>query len=143
MSTFRQALDSNAPTPASAGPTVGATPVGPAPPAPVRSNRVDPDWKYISTVEEGNTNDSVYTFCEKIMKGGITRAKEHLMIKFGNVAGCKMVPKDVIAELWEYYHQKKNRGRQSATPENTEEQSVNARELDLESLGFIFSEEDA
>ncbi|XLU53189.1 hypothetical protein S245_047837 [Arachis hypogaea] len=59
MSTFRQALDSNAPTPASAGPTVGATPVGPAPPAPVRSNRVDPDWKYISTVEEGNTNDSM------------------------------------------------------------------------------------
>ncbi|RYR77762.1 hypothetical protein Ahy_A01g002366 isoform C [Arachis hypogaea] len=29
------------------------------------------------------------------------------MIKPGNVAGCKMVPKDVIAELWEYYHKKK------------------------------------
>ncbi|KAL4397132.1 hypothetical protein AHAS_Ahas01G0161300 [Arachis hypogaea] len=48
---------SNAPTPASAGPTVGAAPVGPAPAAAVRSNRVDPGWKYISTVEEGNTND--------------------------------------------------------------------------------------
>ncbi|XLT35521.1 hypothetical protein HN873_066813 [Arachis hypogaea] len=107
MSTSRQALDSNAPTPASAGPTVGAAPVGPAPAAAVRSNRVDPGWKYISTVEEGNTNDTVCTFCGKIMKGCITRAKEHLMIKPGNVAGCKMVPKDVIAELWEYYHKKK------------------------------------
>ncbi|XP_020963291.1 uncharacterized protein LOC110264956 [Arachis ipaensis] len=142
MSTSRQVLDSNAPTPASAGPTVGAAPVGPAPAAAVRSNRVDPGWKYISTVEEGNTNDTVCTFCGKIMKGGITRAKEHLMIKPGNVAGCKMVPKDVIAELWEYYHKKK-RGRQSATPESTEEQSVNARKLDLESLGFGLSEEDA
>ncbi|XP_057756371.1 uncharacterized protein LOC130975625 [Arachis stenosperma] len=37
----------------------------------------------------------------------------------------------------------KNRGRQSATPESTEEQSVNARKLDLESLGFELSEEDA
>ncbi|XLT10962.1 hypothetical protein HN51_056755 [Arachis hypogaea] len=43
----------------------------------------------------------------KITRGGITRAKEHLMIKPGNVAGCKMVPKDVIAELWEFYNQKK------------------------------------
>ncbi|XLR30862.1 hypothetical protein S83_058762 [Arachis hypogaea] len=59
MSTSRQVLDSNAPTPASAGPTVGAAPVGPAPAAAVRSNRVDPGWKYISTVEEGNTNDTM------------------------------------------------------------------------------------
>ncbi|XLS56876.1 hypothetical protein HN51_006631 [Arachis hypogaea] len=40
MSTSRQALDSNVPTPASAGSTVGAAPVGPAPAAPIRSNRV-------------------------------------------------------------------------------------------------------
>ncbi|XLT91892.1 hypothetical protein HN873_013567, partial [Arachis hypogaea] len=105
MSTFRQVLDSNALTPASAGPTVGATPIAPA--APVRSNRVDPGWKYINTVEKENTNNTVYSFCGKIMKGGIKRAQEHLMIKLGNVDGCKMVPKDVIAELWEYYHQKK------------------------------------
>ncbi|XP_020988795.2 uncharacterized protein LOC107463415 [Arachis duranensis] len=38
---------------------------------------------------------------------------------------------------------KKNRGRQSSTPASTEEHSVNARELDLDSLGFGLSEEDA
>ncbi|XLS55949.1 hypothetical protein HN51_005704, partial [Arachis hypogaea] len=98
---------SNAPTPASAGPTVGAAPVGPAPAAAVRSNRVDPGWKYISTVEEGNTNDTM------------------LLLNYGSITI------------------KKNRGRQSATPGSTEEQSVNARELDLESLGFGLSEKDA
>ncbi|XLT74319.1 hypothetical protein S245_031419 [Arachis hypogaea] len=116
MSTSKQVLDSNAPTLASAGPTVGATPVGPAPTAPVRSNRVDPGWKYISTVEEGNTNDTVCTFCGKFMKRGITRAKEHLMIKPGNVVGCKMIPKDVIIELWEYYHQKKKTRKTKCHP---------------------------
>ncbi|XLS77444.1 hypothetical protein HN51_061669 [Arachis hypogaea] len=37
----------------------------------------------------------------------------------------------------------KNRERQSATPASIEEHSVNARELDLESLGFGLLEEDA
>ncbi|KAL4349643.1 hypothetical protein AHAS_Ahas10G0062500 [Arachis hypogaea] len=97
MFTFTQALYSNAPTPASAGPIVDVVPIGPT--TPVRSNRVNPGRKYISTVEEENTIDTVCNFCGKFMKGGITRAKEHLMIKPGNVVGCKIVPKDVIVEL--------------------------------------------
>ncbi|XP_020979180.1 uncharacterized protein LOC110271879 [Arachis ipaensis] len=148
MSTSRPARNSDAPAstpvpvpaPASAGHVAGTAS---RPAAAVRATRIDPGWKYVTAVEEGNTNDTIYNFCGKITKGGITRAKEHLMIKPGNVAGCKMVPKDVIAELWEFYNQKKNRGRQSSTPASTEEQSVNVRELDLDSLGFGLSEEDA
>ncbi|KAL4394702.1 hypothetical protein AHAS_Ahas02G0178400 [Arachis hypogaea] len=64
------------------------------------------------------------------MKGCITRAKEHLMIKLENVAGCKMVPKDVITELWEFYNQRKNRGKKCATPKNTEERSEDAQGID-------------
>ncbi|XLR37847.1 hypothetical protein HN51_024611 [Arachis hypogaea] len=111
--------------------------------AAVHATRIDPGWKYVTVVEEGNTNDTICNFCGKITRGGITREKEHLMIKPGNVAGCKMVPKDVIAELWKFYNQKKNRGRQSSTSASTEEHSVNARELDLDSLGFGLSEDDA
>ncbi|XLU68937.1 hypothetical protein S245_027990, partial [Arachis hypogaea] len=37
----------------------------------------------------------------------------------------------------------KNRERQNSTPASTEEHSVNARELDLDSLGFGLSEKDA
>ncbi|QHO19728.1 uncharacterized protein DS421_11g331560 [Arachis hypogaea] len=92
MSISRQALDSKVPTPASASPAAGTAPVGPA--TPIHSNRIDPSWKYIITIEEENTNET-------------------------------------------------NRGRQSATPGSTEEQNVNARKLDLESLGFKFLEEDA
>ncbi|KAL4343371.1 hypothetical protein AHAS_Ahas11G0071700 [Arachis hypogaea] len=46
-----------------------------------------------------------------------------------------------IDPSWKYV--KKNRERQSATPASIEEHSVNARELDLESLGFGLLEEDA
>ncbi|KAL4349766.1 hypothetical protein S245_032685 [Arachis hypogaea] len=77
------------------------------------------------------------------MKGGITPTKVHLMNKPGNVARCKIVSKDVLAELWEFYNQKITRGKKSATSVNTEEHSVNARELDLDSLEFGLSEEDA
>ncbi|XP_057739693.1 uncharacterized protein LOC130956701 [Arachis stenosperma] len=63
MSTSTQALDSNAPTPASASPIVDAAPIGPT--AHVRSNRVDPGRKYISTVEEGNT---INTTSEKLFE---------------------------------------------------------------------------
>ncbi|KAL4344104.1 hypothetical protein AHAS_Ahas11G0145000 [Arachis hypogaea] len=97
MSISRQALDSKVPTPASASPAAGTAPVGPA--TPIHSNRIDPSWKYIITIEEENTNETVCKFCGKIMKRGITREKEHLMIKLGNVAGCKMVPKDIIVKL--------------------------------------------
>ncbi|XLS61301.1 hypothetical protein HN51_015529, partial [Arachis hypogaea] len=64
----------------------------------IRATRIDPGWKYVSAVEEKNTNDTICNFCGKIMRGGITRAKEHLMIKLGNVVGCKMVPKDEDAQ---------------------------------------------
>ncbi|MED6209401.1 hypothetical protein PIB30_054300 [Stylosanthes scabra] len=46
-------------------------------------------------------------FCGKNMKGGITREKEHLMIKPGNVVGYTMVQKEVIAEFWDYYNKNK------------------------------------
>ncbi|XLR01924.1 hypothetical protein S83_068122 [Arachis hypogaea] len=114
MSTSRPARNSDAPastpvpapvpTSASAGHAAG-TAARPA--AAIRASRIDPGWKYVTAVEERNTNDIICNFCGKITRGGITRAKEHLMIKPGNVAGCKMVPKDVIAKLWEFYNQKK------------------------------------
>ncbi|XLU68050.1 hypothetical protein S245_027103 [Arachis hypogaea] len=107
MSTSRPTRNSDAPAPVSAS-TGHAAGTAARLAAAVRATRIDPRWKYVSVVEEGNTNDTICNFFRKIMRGGITRAKEHLMIKPGNVVGYKMVPKDVIAELWEFYNQKKN-----------------------------------
>ncbi|KAL4373353.1 hypothetical protein AHAS_Ahas05G0073300 [Arachis hypogaea] len=119
MSTSRLARNAHAPAPVPA-PAPASASAGHAartaarPAAAVRATRIDPGWKYVSAVEEENTNDTICNFCGKIMRGGITRAKEHLMIKPGNIVGS-----------------------------STEEHSVNARELDLDSLGFGLSEEDA
>ena len=52
------------------------------------ANRTDLGWKYCYPIEENDNNDTVYNFCEKVMKGGITRAKEHLMGQKGNVFVC-------------------------------------------------------
>jgi len=40
------------------------------------------------------------------MKGGVTRAKEHLMAKKGNVAACTKTLKNLREELWKLYKEK-------------------------------------
>ncbi|XLT44090.1 hypothetical protein HN873_036694, partial [Arachis hypogaea] len=92
MLTSRPAHNSDAPASAPAPATTSASAghaAGTAArlAATVPATRIDPGWKYVSAVEEGNTNDTICNFCGKIMRGGITRAKEHLMIKPGNVVG--------------------------------------------------------
>ena len=70
----------------------------------------DLGWKYVRPPEENNTNDIGCNFCGKVMKGGITRAKQHLMGKSGNVTKCLQEVKD---ELWEYFKQKKKQEKES------------------------------
>ena len=40
------------------------------------------------------------------MKGGVNRAKEHLMAKKGNAVACTKTPKNVREELWKLYKEK-------------------------------------
>ncbi|KAL9330705.1 hypothetical protein ACSQ67_000315 [Phaseolus vulgaris] len=40
------------------------------------------------------------------MKGGVTRTKEHLMAKKGNVVACTKTPKNVREELWNLLKEK-------------------------------------
>ena len=73
-----------------------------------RKNRTDPGWKYCHPLVEGDTNIIVCNYCGKITKGGITRAKEHLVWKSGNVASCKKTPPNVVEELKGYMANKKS-----------------------------------
>ena len=57
---------------------------------------------------EGDTNTIVCSYCGKITKRGITRAKKHLIGKSGNVASCKKTPPNVVEELKEYMANKKS-----------------------------------
>ena len=80
-----------------------------------RKNRTDPGWKYCHPLVEGDTNIIVCNYCGKITKGGITRAKEHLVWKSGNVASCKKTPPNVVEELKGYMANKKSGTTYSST----------------------------
>ncbi|XLT69945.1 hypothetical protein HN873_026384 [Arachis hypogaea] len=58
MSTSRPTRNSDAPAPVSAS-TGHAAGTAARLAAAVRATRIDPRWKYVSVVEEGNTNDTI------------------------------------------------------------------------------------
>jgi len=72
------------------------------------SQRTDPGWKHCYPMDESNLNTAVYNYCGKVMKGGVTRAKEYLMAKNGNVASCTKTPQNVREELWKLFKEKTN-----------------------------------
>ncbi|WOL07426.1 hypothetical protein Cni_G16167 [Canna indica] len=95
------------------------------------ASRTDPGWKYCHSLDENDTNTIVCNFCGKITRGGITRAKQHLMGKKGNVSACTKCPKEVREELWDLLRGKKK--QESA-------EIASARNIDLENLGYGDSE---
>ncbi|XP_057984783.1 uncharacterized protein LOC110670460 [Hevea brasiliensis] len=66
----------------------------------------DPAWKYVHLVNPNNRNDVACNFCSKVTKGGIFRAKQHLVGGFRNATMCKKCPTHVREELQEYMQQK-------------------------------------
>ncbi|KAJ1410353.1 Zinc finger, BED-type [Sesbania bispinosa] len=97
------------------------------------NNRTDPGWKYCHSLTEGDTQNIVCNFCEKVTRGGITRAKNHLTGSSNNVKACPKCPKEVQEELKQYATDKKK--------QNSFE-IPNVRELDLENTGFGESEDE-
>ncbi|CAA0839399.1 hAT dimerisation domain-containing protein [Striga hermonthica] len=76
-----------------------------------RSNNTnDIGWKLFHAPNDGDTNIVVSNYCDKIMKGEITRVKNHLMGRKGYVAACKKCPVEVREELWAYVKTKTNTG---------------------------------
>ncbi|KAL0903323.1 hypothetical protein M5K25_027694 [Dendrobium thyrsiflorum] len=69
------------------------------------SLRRDPSWKYSVQVDVGGEKTYVYlkcNFCGKVVKGGVTRMKEHLSCSHKNVAPCASVPDNVKDEIAAY-----------------------------------------
>ncbi|KAL5147672.1 Trafficking protein particle complex subunit 3 [Glycine soja] len=108
--------------------------------AATRKNKADPGWKYCHSLVEGDTNTIVCNFCGKITKGGITRAKQHLIGKSGNVAACKKTPPNVVEELKEYMATKKSGTTYSTSGSGN---MANIRDFEFgEPIGCDGSEED-
>ncbi|KAL0922412.1 hypothetical protein M5K25_006396 [Dendrobium thyrsiflorum] len=69
------------------------------------SLRRDPSWKYSVQVDVGDEKTFVYLKCNfsgKVVKGGVTRMKEHLSGSHKNVAPCANVPDKVKDEIAAY-----------------------------------------
>ncbi|KAL0917945.1 hypothetical protein M5K25_013054 [Dendrobium thyrsiflorum] len=70
------------------------------------SLRRDPSWKYSVQVDIGGAEKTyVYlkcNFCDKVVKGGVTRMKEHLSGSHKNVAPCANVPDKMKEEISAY-----------------------------------------
>ncbi|KAL0917781.1 hypothetical protein M5K25_012869 [Dendrobium thyrsiflorum] len=70
------------------------------------SLRRDPSWKYSVQVDIGGGEKTyVYlkcNFCDKVVKGGVTRMNEHLSDSHKNVAPCANVPDKVKKEISAY-----------------------------------------
>ncbi|KAK2646644.1 hypothetical protein Ddye_021839 [Dipteronia dyeriana] len=69
------------------------------------SNRKDPAWKYGVEVEMDGHKGYKYLqckFCDKILKGGVYRMKEHLAGIHGNAAPCGKVTPEVRDEIKTY-----------------------------------------
>ena len=78
--------------------------------------KTDPAWNYF----EANPNDrniTICKFCCKVTKGGIFRAKQHLVGGFRNTKECPKCPPSVKEEIREYMQKKKNiRDERNMTP---------------------------
>jgi len=105
-----------------------------------RKNKTGPGWKYCHPLVDEDTNTIVCNFCEKITKGGITRAKEHLIGKSGNVESCQKTPPNVVKELKEYMANKKSGTTYSSSRSGN---VTNIRDFEFgEPIGFDGSEDE-
>ncbi|XP_059659240.1 uncharacterized protein LOC132306061 [Cornus florida] len=66
----------------------------------------DPAWNYCH-LQNPQDRNATCNFCEKVMKGGIYRAKQHIVGGYRNVQACKKCPEHVKEEIREYMSKKK------------------------------------
>lgn len=92
--------------------------------------RKDPAWKYASLLNPDNKNDMKCNFCGKISKGGVYRAKQHLVGGFRNVTGCVKCPPVVHKEIKNFMLKKKaaSSGRKESGSSNFTSKWTNAKQ---------------
>lgn len=76
----------------------------------LKRNSDDPAWEHVECRDPNNKNSIYCKLCRKTFSGGITRAKEHLMHKKGNVTSCPEVTAEIMKQINDYvtnFHKKK------------------------------------
>lgn len=83
--------------------------------------RKDPAWKYAHQANPHDRNAFTCNFCGKISKGGVCRAKQHIVGGYRNVDACKNCPTHVKEEIKEYIAKKKQEKEQTKLVPNFDE----------------------
>ncbi|KAJ8449976.1 hypothetical protein Cgig2_029338 [Carnegiea gigantea] len=95
----------------------------------------DVGWHF-GTAVDGNKKQVWCKFCGKIIKGGITRLKQHLTHKTGDVASCPEVSAEVKRDmnklLQEFKEKKKDNVRRTRDLEQEIARSINRIDVDEE-----------
>lgn len=73
-------------------------------------SRVDSGWKYVRQTNMVNKNDMICNFCKKVTKGGIYRAKQHIVGGFRNTKACLKCPSHVRTEIQDFMEKKMSAG---------------------------------
>ena len=93
----------------------------------------DVGWHF-GTAVDGNKKQVQCKFCGKIIKGGITRLKQHLAHKTGDVAPCLEVfvevKRDMSKLLQEFKEKKKDKVRMTRDLEQEIARSINRIDID-------------
>ncbi|XP_020090213.1 uncharacterized protein LOC109711517 isoform X2 [Ananas comosus] len=77
------------------------------------ASKRDPAWKYVHLVDQKNKNDLACNFCQKVTKGGIYRAKQHIVGGFRNAKACSRCPPHVREEIKDFMIKKISEKEQS------------------------------
>ncbi|XP_039127447.1 uncharacterized protein LOC120263558 isoform X1 [Dioscorea cayenensis subsp. rotundata] len=72
------------------------------------SGKSDPCWKYVQCINPNNKNDLKCNFCNKVTKGEIFRAKQHIVGGFRNTTICQRCPPPVREEIQSFMINKVN-----------------------------------
>ncbi|XP_039118761.1 uncharacterized protein LOC120254803 [Dioscorea cayenensis subsp. rotundata] len=72
------------------------------------SGKSDPCWKYVQCINPNNKNDLKCNFCDKVTKGGIFRAKQHIVGGFRNTTICQRCPPPMREEIQSFMINKVN-----------------------------------
>lgn len=63
--------------------------------------------EYFVMKKPSNENNLIFKFCEKVLRVGIYRVKQHLAGGYKNVAACTRVPSHVLDKIKNYMDGKK------------------------------------
>ena len=72
------------------------------------ASKRDPVWNHVNEIMLDGVKKLMYNYCDKQIRGGVHRMKQHLTGIKGQVASCLLSPKDVNKEMRDYLEEQES-----------------------------------